>query len=366
MPNCLTQPGQTRGKHGVEGFSAHGVLGPQETKWSLEEGKPFRCATPRDDLANEGCSDGLDADQVMTESYEQSERYSQLEINWRHAGWAGDRAKIRAAMVAVGTPEKKLANFDHCGDAPRFWINKKEKRRILRGHYCHNPLCKPCAKAAGSALARAIRAKLEGDHYVSIVVSLKSRAEPLWKSWKRLKKCFAKLRATRYFREHCDGGCYKLEGTFNKKTRLWHPHFHGVARAHWLDWKIMKPLWLKITGDSDDFHVNGIADAKKAAEEVAKYTAKAIDASVINDPDALQEFVVAMRGQRKVNTWGKWRGYCVVKKSKLEHPEDWTPAERLGEVIEAANRGELWAKSFLDPLKDPDQVKSGASPPLES
>lgn len=122
------------------------------------------------------------------------------------------------------------------------------------------------------------------------------------------------------------GGMYAVEATFNRLTRLWHPHIHAVIVTEnpiptrmvvGRDGKLrelftleinqgMSDLWMRVNRGAG-FIVDGRAFQHGGIMELTKYTTKMDIIEALPD-DRLRELFEWMQGRRLITTFGCLHG----------------------------------------------------------
>lgn len=163
------------------------------------------------------------------------------------------------------------------------------------------------------------------------------------------------------------GGVYSIEITRNRARKDWHPHVHMLVdvdgdghlpyeffcyrkwqlefdwflltqgnrngrrrwnKADFAEWmeplnptthgKPFSPMWVKRyagrrEGDRRSVDIRPVSTDKKAAYEVMKYMTKV--SFFVDDPQAVAEFLTAVKGVRAIQTFGNCYGFKLDKKS---------------------------------------------------
>lgn len=257
-----------------------------------------------------------------------------IESTWRHRHWEGHRAKIAHAMSEGAWPLTRARNFRICGSNCRIERSPSTGRVRLRAMYCHDRFCLPCGTARAKLIARNLANKVMNGSAANkmrlVTLTIRHTHQPLTQQIDRLLKGFRTLRRTAIWGNAQDGGAAFLE---IKRTPdgLWHPHLHVVCEGNFISQPSLRETWRGITGDSWIVDVRMIRDAEAVSGYVAKYAAKPLDPSVIENHDALQEAMTALAGRRLCNCFGSWRGYELEQKP--EDPKDWEFCWHLSQFL---------------------------------
>lgn len=282
-----------------------------------------------------------------------------LELAFRHSGWAARREKVRDTLGKCGTPHNVLERFDNCGATARVAWSPSHRRHYVRGSYCKNRHCVPCMNAKAKLIAGNITNRLKtaaNGRYRFGTLTLLHCNEPLPDQVKRLHACFAKLRKTKIFKTQA-GGAWTWECKIGKDGR-WHPHIHFISEGSFMHQGELSIEWMRITGNSPVCDIRQVRDPANVGHELTKYITKGTSASVWDDEQKAVEWVIAVRGQRTCGTWGTWRRFKLTEKSPL--PDDLIDIGSLDSIMIAARAGETWAVYLVDELM-PGEV-TGPSP----
>lgn len=234
------------------------------------------------------------------------------EDQFRHSGWAPLRKTIFTALLAAGASASRIDAFVKCGAGCSVWFNANTGEVRLKGSYCHDRFCRPCAAARGRELQAAIHSHVpEGVALRFVTLTLRHSALPLQDVLQRLRDSFQLLRNRKWWKDRVTGGVCVLEVKLSK-TGQWHPHLHMILQGSYMDQKELSKLWLAITGDSYIVDVRRVADKEADCRDLSKYLSKYISKpaglDVFQDQAKLVEYIVAMKGQRLMNFLGSWRG----------------------------------------------------------
>lgn len=152
------------------------------------------------------------------------------------------------------------------------------------------------------------------------------------------------------------GGVYFLEVTRNPRTGHWHPHLHIIWQGAWIAQPKIRSAWKDITGDSWIVDLRLLHDPKSAVSYVAKYVGKPVPASVWNNPDAVLEYLQAIKGRRVFGAFGSWRQYDLNRNP--DESSEWIPVKPLADLISAANDGDESAVFILRRLQNASEKNS--------
>jgi hypothetical protein len=292
----------------------------------------------------------------------------ELELDFRHRGWAEKRALVTQAMQQAGYPAARLDRFRNCGAAARVLEHVATGEFKTRAFYCHDRFCEKCGQARTLRIGDNLIGQLRSTDAIGVHVVLTTRHKdtPLADQVSKIKKDFKKLRNDALWRHAIKGGAWFLQLHVARSDGLWHVHLHIIGECvryagqpAWLDALRLSMKWHEITGDSDNVHVRRIHDAESVAREVCRYAAKPADGNSTSDPDKLAELMIALNGSRLCNTFGSWHSFALAKQLPAEDPEQWLDHGPLVDLIWRARRGERWANVVLDRLWSRTLPKTG-------
>lgn len=264
-----------------------------------------------------------------------------VEVSFRHGGWRGDRQRVRSALVACAASSGRLERFDACGTDCVIEFSPTLQRHRIRGTYCGDRFCVPCANARTARVRPIILQRCKGKRVRFVTLTRLSDQNSLTAAVDHCYRSFAKLRETKLWRGCVTGGAAVLEITRGKSGLAWHVHLHVLVVGSYIDQAKLSDAWRRASGGSFIVDVREVKDHERGIGYVTKYVSKGFDRSVVLDPEALLEAVVALRGRRVFSTFGEWHGDDV----DVERVEatDWRSVGRLRDVARDSLAGQPWA-----------------------
>lgn len=238
---------------------------------------------------------------------------TELIDNFRHSGWRLRRAKIYRALRHTGAPTHRLGSFRTCGSD--YWILRNTHDPAcfkVATAKCHDRLCTPCAVERQTVIRRNISTRLLNQPHRFLTLTIKHSHESLDYLIHRLVTSFRKLRQRRLWRDRVVGGASFLEITYNPDLHQWNPHLHCILEGKYIPRPDLSELWLAVTGDSQNLHINLIRTRKAAIDYVTKYATKPLPPEVFASPHALHEAVRTLSRRRLVVTFGRWRNWKLL------------------------------------------------------
>lgn len=281
---------------------------------------------------------------------------------FRHSGWQERRRKVWAALNRVGSSGTTLQAFACCGSG--CWVQHSQStgRYRLSFNACKSRWCVPCGTARAARLRASVKDALADFSRVRFVtLTLRHNRTPLKDQIDRLYSCFKELRRRPFWKEAVTGSAAFCEVKVSEKDGLWHPHLHVLCVGSWMDGRELSRQWHAVTGDSTIVGVELARSTDEVAGYVTKYVTKPMDSSVLNDPNKLDEAIVAMRGRRLVNGAGLLKGICDRPAGDVV--ADWHTIARLDSLLDDAERGDAAALKILALLTSPVRSRDVERPP---
>lgn len=268
-----------------------------------------------------------------------------IEVAFRHSGWQNRRQHVLDAFERVDPLSSRAARFGACGR--NAWvvesISEPGVYRVACSK-CRDRLCVPCARARSRRVAARV-AELSKDREIRfLTLTLRINYAPLGDQVTRLISCFARLRRRKMWKSTQTGGVAFLELKRRPDSHTWHPHIHAIIEGVFLDKDDISEAWHQITGDSFIIKIKKCDSSAKAAYYAAKYSGKAVHNGVENDPEMLDEAIVALKGRRLLMCFGNWSFPDDVEDS---YPDEWRAVGTLRSVLERAAAGDLAARTIL-------------------
>lgn len=140
---------------------------------------------------------------------------------------------------------------------------------------CGDRFCSLCSARRAFRVRNRLRWILQHTHpppgYMFKMLTLSvSNSQDLAEGVHHLVKSFRKLRARQFWKKNVVGGAALIE--IKGRPNNWHPHFHILCYARWLDWHKLQPLWSSVSGGQACYISNISTDS--ALRYVTKYITK--------------------------------------------------------------------------------------------
>jgi hypothetical protein len=229
----------------------------------------------------------------------------------------------------------------------------------IRADYCKDRWCVPCQVARAHTIRRNIAPLLKGSPTRFLTLTIKSNSDCLKDRIDYLLRCYKTLRKQGIWTANVTGGASVVEVTRNAESGHYHVHLHALLKGNYIPKRTLQSVWHRITGDSYIIDLQMIRDDKQAAGYLAKYVAKPIHKSILADPDALVEAIIALKGRRLITTLGDWRG---TKLLKSDTDGDWRPIDTLARLRESAKTGAAAALQIICTLMESQSWQQAANP----
>lgn len=260
-----------------------------------------------------------------------------------------NRAKVIEALTKCEIPSHRLERFIHCGGNCTVEVASDGSRHRLRADYCGDRFCDPCQRSRSMKIQESILRAAAGRDLRFVTLTLEPMHAALSDQIDHLLKSFVRLRETRVWSDNVDAAAYFIEFTRGKSGLQWHVHAHALVSGSYIPQPALKSAWERASLGSYIVDVRQVSSAKRGAAYVAKYAGKGFSQDVLDDPDALQEAILALRGRRMLSMLGDWRS--IDPENPKEEQVKWTSVGSLDQVVNAAQRGKEWAIGVMKSLK---------------
>jgi hypothetical protein len=266
-----------------------------------------------------------------------------------HRGWQSVRLRTYRALAAVFGESHRLERFRACGSGAWVWQNAADASDFaVHADWCRDRWCQVCARKRASRIAWNLTEHIEGKTVRFITLTQIHKFELCRDSIDRLLSAFARLRRSKPWRKHVVGGCACLELKLSKTTSFWHAHLHVIAEGNFFPHAELRDAWAVASPGASIVDVRAVQSTTEVARYVTKYITKAVDGSVLADPDKLADAMRGLHGRRLVITFGSWRGLDL---DRTEDFGDWVPYASLSRLIRNADAGDAKSRAILDSLK---------------
>lgn len=156
-----------------------------------------------------------------------------------------------------------------------FAVEKSTRRVVILSDSCRLRWCPICSRARSANISEAVVPWLRSIKNPKLLtLTLAHNNDSIASQITRLYASFVALRRLAWWRRNVAGGIWFFQITHSEKTGCWHPHIHTLLSSDFLPHKLLSASWHKITGDSDIVDIRRIYQIKKAADYVARYSAR--------------------------------------------------------------------------------------------
>ena len=272
------------------------------------------------------------------------------DVTFRHSGWARDRLLVLDALERTETAPARIERFRLCGVDS--WLARDlddPEHYSIKGSFCHDRFCKPCANARSYRIVNNLRGTLLKPPYRHVTLTLRSTNEPLTALLNLLIDSFRELRHLPWWKDRTGGGVGFIEIKYNPPKKRWHPHFHLILTGCYLDTDELSAHWHRITNGSFIVKVKEIPDIEKVLHYVCKYASKPMANTFLNRPDRLDEAIRALTGRRLCHVFGDWKGYRLYKRTDTT---TWVRVCSLTDLLSLIARGVTLASAAVTLIQE--------------
>lgn len=276
-----------------------------------------------------------------------------------HARFEGERATIWNALH--DSDEEKLqrraSKLAQCCQMPTIRLSSSGEVLVCPQR-CRDRLCPLCSvQRAKKTGERANEACKRMNMARLITLTVPHTSGPLSGQIKAIRAAFGRLRRSKSWKKHVDGGVYGFEVKLSGADACWHPHLHVIADGEFYDKTRLREDWRDALNhpsspwnlEPDDplaTSIDFIRNRREAAKYVAKYIAKP-QSLASWPPPALREFASAMAGQRLISTFGSLHGVTLDAADPNRDPAETTHVAGIFTLNTAAGRGQRSAQVAL-------------------
>lgn len=283
---------------------------------------------------------------------------------FRHSGWHEHRLRVYRSLQRTEQSTSRLWAFRDCGTRPWIFRSKDDPTVYRVGtDQCRDRFCVPCGTDRARRIVSNMTTYLHGRTVRFITLTLAGNDNPLLVRLRHLAHSFARLRRRALWKRAVSGGVAFLEVKRSKDANGWHPHLHCIVTGTWIDARKLRKLWLDITGDSYIVDVQLVRSHLKLARYVVKYVSKPMNTSFANDPEHLDEAVLALKGRKMVTAFGTFADLHTTAQPDDTH---WEPVLSLDDLNRRAANGEAWALDLVEQFKVQVTAATSLPPPCET
>jgi hypothetical protein len=178
----------------------------------------------------------------------------------------------------------------------------------LRADYCHDRFCVPCARARAACISAALLDRIGTQTVRFVTFTLRCNFLSLRERLDRLYTSFNLLRRRSFWKANVTGGAAFCEVKLGSTPGNWHVHLHCLVVGRWMEQKQLVHEWHAVTGDSVIVWIEAATGRDHVIRYVSKYVSQGATKEVYDNPDTLDEMLLALKGRRLCTTFGSWRG----------------------------------------------------------
>lgn len=195
-------------------------------------------------------------------------------------------------------------NMDDCRRGAWYAVHLQTGLVRVLSSSCRMRWCPLCVRTKVGVIVKNLTPWIQkrcGPKFLTL--TLKHSRTSLDEQVTRLYACFQQLRRRKYWKENVRSGVWFFQVKVSKESGDWHPHLHCVLDAEYMPHKVLKTMWLDVTGDSTIVDIKAVRDPKKVAEYVARYAARPCNLKDLTEAHQT-EVVETLHGRRLCGKWG--------------------------------------------------------------
>lgn len=206
----------------------------------------------------------------------------------------------------------------------RAWFvrNRLDGSVRVAANSCRLRWCPICSRARSNYIRHQVAEWFDtADYPKFLTVTIKHSQNSLTDQINKIYDAFRKLRKDPFVKKYCTGGVWFFQICWNPKRHEWHPHIHAIITGQYMDYRTLRGIWLKLTGNSDILDIKVVKDPKTVGSYVARYAARPCQLSNLPTRQGI-EAMISMWGRRLAGSWGTGRG-ITFRPRKIPDPENW-------------------------------------------
>lgn len=287
-------------------------------------------------------------------SFRHSSWSRQREAIWRQLGRFSGGFDVRPPGRAFDATNN--ARFAMCGSFASIMISDDDPPiYAVRSRTCKQRFCLPCQQDRGRLIAANLREKLPRVQIRFLTLTVRAKDLPLVDALDHLYTSFTRLRRSKIWNQHVEGGLAILEIGWRPEHDRWHPHLHVLFQGKYFPHEALRLAWHRITTDSYIIHIKPAGSVDALADYLAKYLTKSMSLGVWSRPDRLREVMVATHGRKFLFSFGSWHRLKLLELPEDPHSWSWLCSAddllldaRDGDPVALAIATALWRRNFTD------------------
>lgn len=280
--------------------------------------------------------------------------------SFRHSSWSRQRHAVWNQLgrfqggFDVRPPGRAFTSapnqrFAECGSYASIVISDDDPPiYAVHARTCKQRFCLPCQQDRGRLIAANLREKLPNVRIRFLTLTIRAKDLPLADALDHLYTSFIRLRRSKVWRAHVEGGLAILEIGWRPEHDRWHPHLHVLFQGKYFPHEALRLAWHRITTDSYIIHIKPAGSTDALADYLAKYLTKSMAAGVWSRPDRLRECMVATHGRKFLFSFGSWSRLRLLEPP--EDPHSWNWLCSAADLLQDARDGDPVALSIATAL----------------
>jgi len=239
----------------------------------------------------------------------------QIKPTYRAQFMDGKEAEYSATHLAYFTIwgdglSPKVSHLENCRRHAYFARDRSSGDVRIMTNSCRERWCPMCAGQKSKYAKESVRhwiETLKAPRFLTL--TLKHCEEPLKPQIEFLQDAFRRLRYRAYWKRNVFGGIWFLQVHRSSHDGLWHPHLHILLDGHYMEKHDLSALWDLVTFGSPVIDIRRVDNPEKAAEYVARYSARPAQLEKMSLGDRV-EMILALQGKRLSGAFGTAK--CVT------------------------------------------------------
>ena len=210
----------------------------------------------------------------------------------------------------------------HCRTRAWFVRNREDGSIRVASNACRLRWCPICAESRQNYIRHQVQEWFQtARHPKFLTLTIKHSQQDLISQIDKIYDCWRKMRKNPFFSKNCTGGIWFFQICRNSQRAEWHPHIHAIITGNYMNYRLLREIWLEYTGDSHIVDIKVIRDPKIIGEYVARYAARPLKLAGIPFKEGI-EAMTALYGRRIAGSWGTGRG-ITFRPKKIPDPQNW-------------------------------------------
>ena len=212
-------------------------------------------------------------------------------------------ALLYMQVAAIGGPQL-LPRLEECRTFAWFARNRVTGKVRVMANACRLRWCPFCSRSRYNSIQPNVSdwlSKRRSPKLLTLTVSHSVRT--LREQISSLYAAFRHFRKLHFFKRSVRGGIWFFQVKRSKNLKQWHPHFHILLDADYIDQHLLSAEWFKATGTSFVVDIRKVRTPAQAAAYVSRYVARPANLSTL-PPDDHIELYNALNHRRLCGSFG--------------------------------------------------------------